>query len=81
LIEWRRTFIQVWRERIEDRRKGAAMKIVSNQQDRRTDIEVCTTWLSVLFVFLKWVIFPSGEPRIITINLIELVFPLGFFHG
>jgi hypothetical protein len=65
----------------EDRSKGAAREIAANQQDRRIDLEVCRAWLSVVFVFLKWAIFPGREPRIIIINLTELVFPSGFFQG
>jgi hypothetical protein len=72
-------FIQVWREGSEDRCKGAARDIETNQQDRRTDLEVCRAWLYVAFVFLGWAIFPVWELKIIIINLRELVFPSGFF--
>jgi hypothetical protein len=71
----------VWRAGAEDRSKGAAREIAANQQDRRTDLEVCRAWLSIVFVFLGWAIFPGWEPRIIIINLTDLVFPQGFFQG
>jgi hypothetical protein len=63
----------------EDRSKGAAREIAANQHDRRTDLEVCRAWLSIVFVFLRWAIFPQQEPRIIIINLTDLVFPSRFF--
>jgi hypothetical protein len=74
------TFTKVWREGAEDRTKGAVREIKTNQQDRRNDLEVCRAWISIVFVFLNWVIFPGWEPRIIIINLTKLVFPSGFFQ-
>jgi hypothetical protein len=76
-----KTFIQVWRAGAKDRSKGAAREIAANQQDRRIDLEVCRAWLSVVFVFLRWAIFPGREPKIIIINLTDLVFPSRFFQG
>jgi hypothetical protein len=54
----------VWRAGAEDKSKGAARDIAANQQDRRTDLDVCKAWLSVVFVFLRWAIIPGREPRI-----------------
>jgi hypothetical protein len=64
-----------------DRSKGATREIAPNQQDRRTDLVACRAWLSIVFVFLKWAIIPGREPRLIIINLTEMVFPSGFFQG
>jgi hypothetical protein len=35
----------VCRARFEERSKGATREITTNQQDRRTDLEVCKAWL------------------------------------
>jgi hypothetical protein len=39
------------RGRVEERSKGAAREIEANQQDRRTDLEVCKAWLFVVLYF------------------------------
>jgi hypothetical protein len=64
-----------------NRNKGAAREIVTNQQDRRIDLEVCRAWLSAIFVFLGWAIIPGRESKLIIINLTELIFPSGVFRG
>jgi hypothetical protein len=48
LIGWRKTFIQVWRAWVKDRRNKATR-------------EITTRWarLSAVFVFLRWAIFPG----------------------
>jgi hypothetical protein len=45
----------VCRAGAEERSKGAAREIATNQQDRRTDLEVCRAWLST-------VLYSSGGP-------------------
>jgi hypothetical protein len=71
----------VWRAGAEDKSKGAAREIAANQQDQRTNLEVSRAWLSIVFVFLRWAIFPRWEPKIIIIiiNITNPVFPQGFF--
>jgi hypothetical protein len=49
--------------------KGKAREIAANQQDRRTDLEVCKAWLFVVFVFSSGgPLSQDGSPRLILIN-------------
>jgi hypothetical protein len=41
----------VCRARFEEMSKGATREIAANQQDRRTDLEVCKAWLFVDLYF------------------------------
>jgi hypothetical protein len=41
----------VCRAGFEERSKGAAREIAANQQDRRTDLEVCKAWLFVVLYY------------------------------
>jgi hypothetical protein len=45
----------VCRAGVEERSKGATREIITNQQDQRTDLEVCRAWLSA-------VLYSSGGP-------------------
>jgi hypothetical protein len=42
----------VCREGAEERSKGAAWEITSNQQDQRIDLEVCKAWLFAILYSL-----------------------------
>jgi hypothetical protein len=71
----------VWRVGAKDRSKGATQDITCNQQDQRIDLDICRAWLSVVFIFLTWAIFPGQEPIINNNNSHRNGFTFGIFLG
>jgi hypothetical protein len=72
----------VCRAGFEERSKGAAREITTNQQDRRTDLEVCKAWLFVVLYFPQVGHYPRTRAQINNNkHLTVLVFPSGFFRG
>jgi hypothetical protein len=47
----------------EERSKGAAREIAANQQDQRTDLEVCKAWLFVVLYSSDGPLSQDGSPR------------------
>jgi hypothetical protein len=53
----------VCRAGAEERSKGEAREITANQQDRRTDLEVCRAWLSVVLYSSGGSLSQEGTPN------------------
>jgi hypothetical protein len=71
----------VCRAGAEERSKGAAREIATNQQDRRTDLEVCRAWTICCFVFLRWDHYPRKGAQINNNKSHRIGFPFGVFPG
>jgi hypothetical protein len=72
----------VCRAGFEERSKGAAREIAANQQDRRTDLEVCRAWLFAVLYFPQVGHYPRTGAQINNNkHLTVLVFPSGFSRG
>jgi hypothetical protein len=66
----------------EERSKGAAREIAANQQDRRTDLEVCRAWLFVALYFPQMGHYPrTGAQDFINKINSGVGFPFGVFPG
>jgi hypothetical protein len=71
----------VCRAGFKERSKGAAREIAANQQDRRTDLEVCRAWLFADCIFLRWAIIPGQSQINNNKQSHSTGFPFGVFPG
>jgi hypothetical protein len=71
----------VWREGAEDKRKGETREITTNQQDRRTNLEVFRACLSSILLYSSSGHFPRKEAQVNNNKSHRTSFPFGFFSG